>query len=252
MARAHGTVVVAIELASSFVGCEKQSSSPAQTASAATYPDAATLRGAADDADNWILPAKSYSSNRVTTLGDITTGNVTHLKKAWMTKLADDGQQESALTVWHSIMYLAPPHDRVLSLDGATGALKWENPYTAQYTILYFVNRGVGLADGKGFGATQDCHVLATDAATGKTAWNIRGCVDTTNSLYSMAAYPYDGKVIVGNGGGEQGTRGQVQACHAADGSNAWNWETLKHDTWPGNSWQHGGGAVWSGLSIDP
>src|ERR1700722_16794727 len=256
--RRDRAVAVALVLTTLSLGCERTptpartSSTAATVATGATSPDAASLQRAADDSDNWILPAKSYSSNRVTTLRAIGPDNVTHLKKAWLTKLADDGQQESALTVWNGIMYLATPHDRILALDAATGALKWENPYTAQYTILYFVNRGVGLADGKVFVATQDCHVLATDAATGKTVWNIRGCVDTTNSLYSMAAYPYDGKVIVGNGGGEQGTRGHVQAFHAADGSSAWNWETLKHETWPGNSWQHGGGAVWSGLSIDP
>ena len=253
--RLDRAVAVAFVLTTLGLGCERTpmpASTSSTAATGATSPDAASLQRAADDSDNWILPAKSYSSNRVTTLRAIGPDNVTHLKKAWLTKLADDGQQESALTVWNGIMYLATPHDRILALDAGTGALKWENPYTAQYTILYFVNRGVGLADGKVFVATQDCHVVAADAGTGKTAWNIRGCVDTTNSLYSMAAYPYDGKVIVGNGGGEDGTRGYVQAFHAADGSASWNWETLKHDTWPGTSWEHGGGAVWSGLSIDP
>jgi mono/diheme cytochrome c family protein len=43
-----------------------------------------------------------------------------------------------------------------------------------------------------------------------------------------------------------------VQAFRATDGSNVWNWETLKHDTWPDSAWMHGSGAVWSGLSIDP
>jgi alcohol dehydrogenase (cytochrome c) len=241
---------LALVLVTLVVACERPAGSTSTTIAA--FPDSATLQRAADDSDDWLLPAKSYSSNRVTRLTDITPDNVTRLKKAWVTKLADDGQQESALTVSRGVMYLATPHNRLLALDAATGALKWENPYTAQYTILYFVNRGVGLADGRVYEATQDCHVIAADAATGKTVWNVRGCVDTTNSLYSMAAYPYDGKVIVGNGGGDDGTRGYVQAFHAADGKTAWAWETLKHDTWPGNSWEHGAGAVWAGLSVDP
>jgi alcohol dehydrogenase (cytochrome c) len=231
------------------VGCEHQA---APAAPAAAYPDATSLLRAADDSDNWLLPAKSYSSNRVTRLADITADNVARLKKAWVTKVADDGQQESALTVARGVMYLSTPHNRILALDAATGALKWENPYTAGYTILYFVTRGVGLADGKVYEATQDCHVIAADAATGKTVWNVRACVDTTNSLYSMAPLPYDGKVLVGNGGGDNGTRGYVQALRATDGGSAWAWETLKHDTWPDSSWVHGAGAVWSGLSLDP
>jgi alcohol dehydrogenase (cytochrome c) len=249
--------VSAMLLSSVAVGCEQRAASTAEgangaVAETAAYPGAEILTHAAEDAGDWILPAKSYSSNRVTTLGDITPDNVTHLKKAWVTKLADDGQQEAAPIVWHGVMYLSTPHNHILALDASSGALKWENPYTAQYTILYFVNRGVGFADGKVFEATQDCHLIAADAATGKTLWNVRGCVDTTNSLYSMAAYPYDGKVLVANGGGDNGTRGHVQAFNAADGSGAWDWETLKHDTWPGNSWEHGGGAVWSGISVDP
>jgi alcohol dehydrogenase (cytochrome c) len=242
--------LLALVLVSLAAACERRAESVATAT--ATFPDSTALLRAADDADDWLLPAKSYSSNRVTRLGDITAANVTRLKKAWVTKLADDGQQESALTVWRGVMYLATPHNRILALDAGTGQLKWENPYTAQYTILYFVNRGVGLADGRVYEATQDCHVIAADAATGKTVWNVRGCVDTTNSLYSMAVYPYDGMVIVGNGGGDDGTRGYVQAFHAADGTTAWAWETLKHDTWPGNSWEHGAGAVWAGLSVDP
>jgi alcohol dehydrogenase (cytochrome c) len=242
-----GRVAILAIIASHILsGCD------AHQSPVAVFPDAQALLRAADDSDDWLLPAKSYSSNRFTTLHDITPENVTHLRKAWLTKVADDGQQEASPIVWHGIVYLSTPHNHILALDGATGALKWENPYTAQYTILYFVNRGVGFADGKVFEATQDCHVIAADAVTGKTVWNVRGCVDTTNSLYSMAPYPFDGKVFVANGGGDNGTRGYVQALRAADGSSAWAWETLKHDTWPGTSWQHGGGAVWSGLSIDP
>jgi glucose dehydrogenase len=36
-----------------------------------------------------------------------------------------------------------------------------------------------------------------------------------------------------------------------------WDWQTIPgpgqpgHETWPGESWRHGGGAVWSGLALD-
>jgi alcohol dehydrogenase (cytochrome c) len=73
-------------------------------------------------------------------------------------------------------MYLSTPHDNVLAVDAATGKLKWQFPYNPAYSLLYTVNRGVGLADGKAFIATLDCHVVAVDANTGKQAWNVNGC----------------------------------------------------------------------------
>src|SRR5277367_3068544 len=36
-----------------------------------------------------------------------------------------------------------------------------------------------------------------------------------------------------------------------------WDWQTIPgpgqpgHETWPGDSWKHGGGAVWSGIAVD-
>ncbi|MDB5041212.1 MAG: Pyrrolo-quinoline quinone [Candidatus Eremiobacteraeota bacterium] len=240
-------------------GCGSQQSaqtsaatSPTASSSTAPFPDAQALVAAETDNDNWPLAGKSYSNNRYTALTDISAANVGHLKRAWVTQIADDGQQEAAPVVWNGTMYLSTPHNHVLALDAATGALKWENPYTTPYALLYFVNRGVGLAGGKIFEGTQDCRVIAVDAASGKTAWNVQHCPNTQNSWYSSAAYPYKNTVILGTAGGDNGNRGQVQAFNTADGSLAWQWETIKRDTWPGNTWQHGGGPVWAGLTVDP
>lgn len=252
-ARAPALLLAAfVVLAGAGCGARQSEQATATTSAAADYPDAQALTTAATDGDNWALPGKSYGNNRYTTLTDITADNVGHLKKAWVTQLADDGEQEASPIVWHGTMYLSTPHEHVLALDAASGALKWENPYTTAYALLYYVNRGVGLADGKVFVGTQDCRVVAVDAATGKTAWNVQHCPDTQNSWYSMAAYVYKNNVILGTAGGDNGNRGQVQAFNTADGSLSWQWETLKHDTWPGTTWQHGGGPVWGGVTVDP
>src|SRR5258708_10560218 len=120
---------------------------------------------------------------------------------AWRTDIADDGEQEAAPIVWNGVMYLSTPHDGVLALDAGTGKLLWQAAYNPKYVLLYAVNRGVGLADGKVFIATQDCRVIALAAATGKRLWNVQGCRDTSNSFYSMAAYVYKNQLILGTGG---------------------------------------------------
>jgi len=222
-----------------------------------TSPGSQTLLNAGQDDANWILPAKSYAGNRYTGLTQIDKSNVADLHAAWETHIADDGQQEAAPIIWNGTIYLSTPHDGVLALDASNGKLRWQTPYNPSYVLLYAVNRGVGIADGKVFIATQDCRVIALDALTGKSLWNVLGCRDTSNSFYSMAAYVYKDEIILGTGGGDNGTLGLVSAFSIKDGKRRWDWQTIPgpgqpgHATWPGDSWKHGGGAVWSGLALD-
>ena len=220
-------------------------------------PSTAKLLHAGSDDTDWLLPEKSYAGNRYTTLTQIDKTNVGDLALAWQTDLADEGRQEAASLVWNGIMYVSTAHDGVLALDASTGKLRWQAPYNPSYVLLFSVNRGVGLADGKVFIATQDCRILALDAMTGKSVWNVQGCRDPSNSFYSMAAYVYKNEIIVGTGGGDNGATGLISAFSVKDGTRLWDWQTIPgpgqpgHETWPGDSWKHGGGAAWSGLAVD-
>jgi len=224
---------------------------------AASFPDARVLLHAGEDDGNWVLPAKTYAGNRYISLMQIDKTNVGSLGLAWKTDIADDGEQEAAPIVWKGVMYISTPHDGVLALDASNGKLLWQAAYNPAYVMLFAANRGVGLADGKVFIATQDCRVIALDAGTGKALWNVAGCRDTSNSWYSMAAYVYKNQIILGTGGGDTGNIGLVSAFSTKDGKRLWDWQTIPgpgqpgHETWPGDSWKHGGGAVWSGVAVD-
>jgi glucose dehydrogenase len=128
--------------------------------------DRAALLAAAHDDGNWILPAKTYAGNRYTNLAQINSGSVKSLRLTWRTAIEGDGEQEAAPLIWNGTMYVSTPHDGVLALDAGNGRLRWHRPYNPAYVILYAVNRGVGLGDGKVFIVTQDCRLIALDAAT--------------------------------------------------------------------------------------
>jgi len=219
--------------------------------------DATALLSAGSDDANWMIPGKTYAGNRVTALDEITPENVGGLKKAWVTSVKDDGEEEASPIVWNGTVYVSTAHDNVLALDGTTGALRWAFPYNPAYELQYAVNRGVGLEDGRLYIVTQDCRLIAIDASAGKEIYDVPACHDTSASWYSMAAYLYKGKVIVGTSGGDLGGSGLISAFSAQDGSRLWDWHTVAqpgqpgHNSWPGNSYVHGGAAVWSGLSID-
>ena len=223
---------------------------PVLSAADSAAPDSRALLRAQSDSSNWVLPASTYAGNRYTTLAQIKASNVGMLGRGWETRIADNGEQEASIIVWNGTMFVATPHGGVLALDAGTGKLRWHSPYTPEYVLLFAVNRGVGVADGRVFIATQDCRIRALDAATGKPIWDVQGCLDTSNSWYSMAAYVYRDQIIVGTAGGDTGNIGLVSAFSVRDGKRLWDWRTIPgpgepgHDTWPGDSWKHGGGAV--------
>ncbi len=213
--------------------------------------------GPNESQSDWSLAGHGYENNRYVESG-IAKNDVPQLSLAWRTPIVDDGEQETSPIVRAGTMYISTPHDNVLALDGKTGALKWQFPYTPADVLDFAANRGVGIADGKVFIGTQDCHVLALDATSGKTAWNVAGCSTNANNWYSMPAYAYKNAVIIGVAGGDFGGDGSVQAFDAATGRKLWQWDTIPgagepgHNTWPGDSWKHGGAALWGGVTIDP
>ncbi len=94
--------------------------------------------------------------------------------------------------------------------------------------------------------------------------------MDDSDRAYTITGAPrvYDGKVIIGNGGAEQGVRGYVSAYDAETGKMLWRFFTVPGDpakgfenkamemaakTWNGQWWKPGGGgAVWDSVAYDP
>jgi alcohol dehydrogenase (cytochrome c) len=231
---------------------------PLRIVAADTWPTSASMETAAADADNWILPARTLDFNRFTPLTDINRQNVGALKPLWTFKIADNGEQEAAPIVWHGTMYISTPHDHIIALDAATGAKKWELEHHVTHSVGVVTNRGVALVDGKLIMGTMEGHMMAVDATNGKVLWDVPGVDDPSNTSISMAPFIYRGLAIIGTAGGDFGNIGQVTAFRIADGSKAWVWHSIPapgetgHETWPGDSWLHGGADVWGGLSIDP
>jgi alcohol dehydrogenase (cytochrome c) len=231
--------------------------------SSPAFPDAQSLVNAGSDDADWLLPGKDYSNNRYSGLTAITPQNAGSLTKAWSTELADNGQQESAILVWHGTMYFATPHDNVLALDARTGKVEWQFPYNPAYSLVYTVSRGIGIEGDHVYLATLDCRVIAIDATTGKQVWNVNGCpndryTSTANSLFSMASYVYGDQIVLGTAGGDDGNIGHVMGFSTQDGHRLWDWRNIPgpgqpgHETWPADSWEHGGGDTWGGVTIDP
>ena len=107
---------------------------------------------------------------------------------------------------------------------------------------------------------TLDAHLLAIDAKTGKILWNTEVTPISQTDRYVITHAPLivKDKVIIGTAGGDTGVRDFIAAFDVKTGKEVWRFYTIPgkgepgNETWSGDSWQKGGGAIWNTGSYDP
>ena len=223
----------------------------------ASGPSSENLLNAEKDRANWILPARSYSGNRQIEESEIGPQNVDQMKVAWTFKLPGNDPVETAPIVWDGTVYVTSGQDDVFALDAKTSEVKWQYRPNARQQVGFPRNRGVAIYDGMVFIGMIDGHIAALDAKTGREIWNRQAVDDPQIGYYSMAPVPYKGKILIGKSNGDWGGIGNVSAFDPKTGDRLWRWQSIPkpgepgNDTWSGNSWKRGGGAVWNGMAID-
>ena len=213
---------------------------------------------AAGNGVDWVLPAGNYSGNRVVNEDQITAANAGKLQPAWKFTIPDNSPIEVSPIVWGGMVYITSAHDDVYALDAKTGKLEWTYSQHPTQVVGFPRNRGVAVLDGKVFIATIAGHLIALDAKTGKVVWDKLTVHDPKNSFYTMQPVPYRNQLLLGVSNGDWGGIGNISAFSPKDGKRLWQWDSIPHpgqpgnDTWSGDSWKRGGGAIWSGIAIDP
>jgi len=260
----------------------------AAAAKHARHVDDKALRDATQNADEWLTNGRDYTEQRYSPLKEIDASNVSKLGLAWYYDTGSDrGTVETTPIVSNGVMYATLPWSVVVALDARTGAEKWrwdprishmnfppgsvgkpDKVRTGPSVCCGPANRGVALYDGKVYVGTLDSRLVALDRDTGKIVWEVQ-TIDK-NEDYSITGAPRiaNGKVIIGNAGGEYAVRGFVTAYDAETGKQIWRFYTVPGDpskpfenkamamaakTWAGEWWKLGGGGnVWDGITYDP
>ena len=261
-------------------GGEPQQLESSRAEGAARPP--ADLSALAQDDGQWVMAAKDYASTRFSRLTQITPENVAGLELAWSFSTGVLRGHEAAPLVVNNTLYVTTPHPNYLyALDPVTGEMKWRYDPGAEraaagVACCDVVNRGAAYYDGRIYYNTLDNHTIAVDAATGEEVWKTKlGDINLGESM-TMAPIVANGKVIVGNSGGEFGVRGWISALDAATGDLVWRGYSTGPDsavligerfrpfyeadrepnlgvtTWPPDQWRIGGGTVWGWISFDP
>ena len=207
---------------------------------------------------DWEGYNKSLEGQRYSLLDQINASNAASLIEVCRVPVAARGSLQSGLVVIGDTMFVTTPTD-TFALDPVTCRIKWQHTYRRAANPGLSVNRGVAYLSGRVFRGTDDGRLLALDAATGHELWtNVVG--DATIGEYVAAApVAWNGLVITGISGGEFGIRGRILAYDAQNGREVWRFNTIPlgkdagAETWGNSKWaEHGGGATWSTITIDP
>jgi alcohol dehydrogenase (cytochrome c) len=219
-------------------------------------------------AGDWLSFGRAADNNRNSPLTQITTSNVTRLKRDYTVDFAKvdpdikKGQQSYPLAIGGKL-YVTTNDDNVFALDGATGKILWQYkpPNTGLFKNFGIVaNRGLAYCDNRLFITQLNMMIVALDPATGKVVARTAMSQDIQNASsnygYSETSAPVcaSNRVLVGSAGSEYGVRGFVMA-YTPDLKPAWPepfW-TVPPDlqSWRRSSRVVGGGAVWTPVTVD-
>jgi alcohol dehydrogenase (cytochrome c) len=219
------------------------------------------LRDAAREPQQWLTYNGTYASTHHSTLKELQPDNVARLELKWVWQANSLEKLETTPLVVDGVMYLTDPPNDVAAIDARTGRVFWRYRHPLPAGVAPCcgrVNRGLAMLGKTLYMGTLDARLVAIDAATGRKRWDV--AVANYEAGYSLTLAPLaiKDKIIVGPAGGELGIRGFVAAYDAESGREVWRFNTIPgpgepgHETWKGDSWQHGGASVWLTGSYDP
>ena len=219
--------------------------------------------------DSWPKSGGNLFNQNYSPLTQINRQNIGGLKAVWRARLDGSGAAAKysgeAQPIMHDgVVFIVTGADDVFAISVKTGEALWKyQPHLDEKISTVccgWTSRGLAVGEGKIYVGQLDGRLVALDEKSGKVVWSIQA--ERWQEGYTITAAPlfYDGRVIVGFAGGENGTRGRVKSYDAENGNLMWTFYTIPdpgeigHETWPqdNDAWKHGGATIWQTPAVDP
>ena len=253
-------VVLPLFFVSSFIWAQPPEAPVNRDAPVSAVPFERILR-ASQEPQNWLTYSGSTLSQRHSALTQITPANAKDLTLQWVFQSRSLEKHEVTPLVVDGVMYTVQGINDVIALNAATGKTIWTyryKPDAVAHNCCGQETRGLAILGDKIFLAALDNNVIAIDSKTGKEVWRTQAADPKQGYAMTHAPLAIKDKVIAGVAGGEYGIRGFVAAFAANTGKEVWRFYTIPgpgepgNETWSGDSWKHGSGAIWVTGSYDP
>jgi alcohol dehydrogenase (cytochrome c) len=207
---------------------------------------------------DWPSYNRTLAGDRFSPLEEINRGNVAQLQVVCTYVLPEANAMQAGPIVVEGTMYFTTERGSY-AIDAAKCAEKWHVERVSSRPSSLGVQRGFAYLDGRLFRGTSDTHVLALDAADGRTLWDrTMDVAETPGVSMPMAPIAANGLVFIGNAGGDQtGVTGHVYALDAQDGHMVWKFDVVPDEpavraTWPNaDRYPISGGAFWTSFALD-
>jgi quinohemoprotein ethanol dehydrogenase len=225
---------------------------------------------------NWIGYNGNAFNQRFSSLNQITSNNVNKLTIAFRDRLTIPGLKlkagafgllsEQTPVVYNNTIYMPDANNNVWAFNATTGERLWDYvPKTvngfnrAVAGINGIPSRGVAIGDGKVFIGDGDATMTALDSATGRVVWKKTFGDWKLAYFFSAAPLYYNHMILIGQSGGDGGSRDAMLAINADTGKLIWRFDTIPlkpnqpgYNTWPLHKSYPGGGAMWNTPVVDP
>jgi quinohemoprotein ethanol dehydrogenase len=237
----------------------------------ATVP-AATQYLDSSSGEDWPGFGRTFGEQHFSPLTQIGARDVSRLGLAWYFDLGPGNPVTQPVEVGGTL-YFSSGMSIVHAVDARTGKLLWQfdthvGDHAGPEMRFSWGSRGIASWNGKIYAATVDGRLIAIDATKGTELWTVQTTTKGSGQYITGAPRAFDGKVIIGQGGGDYTrTRGYASAYDAETGKFLWRFYVVPGDpakgfenkamemaakTWHGEWWKWGGGGEpWNAFTYD-
>ena len=211
---------------------------------------------------DWLSYRRTDDVTAFSPLRQIDRTTVRQLRPVWSFSMRDNRRWLATPIVANGLMYLPEGSGRVTAFDAVSGDVVWihDRRFPSDIAISegYARTRGVAIYRDTLYWGTADSYLVALDARTGKLRWEVK-----TGDYHSGEGHAHppliaEGKVFLGQAGGDNGAPGRFRAFDAETGALLWTVNTAPgpgdpgYDTWTPRDVPPLGGAPWNTVSYDP
>lgn len=213
--------------------------------------------GSAGDG-NWPSYNRTLGGDRFSPLADIDRRNVGKLVRKCEYALPEPSSFQTGPLAIDGVLYFTTPGGS-FAIDAASCREIWRitHPVPTGEGVIT-ANRGFAYLDGTLFRGTMEGHVLAISPKDGRTLWDVRIPDAGPGVSIPMAPIAADGKVFIGNAGGDRANvTGHAYAYDAKTGEMLWRFEVVPDTPEVRATWRMpnghplSGGGIWTSLTYD-